>query len=120
MLSIYNKKHMKLPIKVKSKVIGLFNAIGFSFLIWIFIHPNTPKYKLEKLINHETIHFRQQLELLFVLHWVLYILFYFINLIFIYQNHRKAYRNNPFEVEANKYEDDLKNRKIYGWVQYIF
>lgn len=74
------------------------------------------------IINHEKIHFRQQVELLFVLQWLLYVLFYFINRI-KGMNHDKAYRNNPFEKEAfaNDWDRDyLKKRKFLSWLKYMY
>ncbi len=75
----------------------------------------------EQIINHEKIHFRQQVEMLFVLQWLLYVLFYFINRL-KGMNHDKAYRNNPFEKEAFANDWDLnylKKRKFLSWLNYI-
>ena len=71
--------------------------------------------------RHETIHFQQQLELLFVFQWILYGLFYLIGLV-RYRNGEQAYRENPFEREAygnDKDQDYLLNRPRYSWVRYI-
>lgn len=93
---------------------------------------------------HEKIHGQQQEELLFAgaliaavlfvvgcgwwsllslpLAFYLYGLFYLIGLL-RYRNHKKAYRNNPFEVEAFLYERDaeyLSQRKHFAWCKYIF
>lgn len=92
---------------------------GFSFFIFIWVS------RLEKnqvsLLRHEKIHFQQQLELLFVFHWLLYALFYAISR---YKRHRHyiAYRYNPFELEAYRHDEDenyLKNRKRFAWIKYI-
>lgn len=74
-----------------------------------------------RLINHEKIHFKQQLELLFVGQWILYVVFYFRNLI-KYKDHHKAYMLIPFEKEA--YANDrnmnyLKNRRAFAWWKYV-
>jgi hypothetical protein len=67
---------------------------------------------------HETIHYQQQLELLFVGQWILYFLFYAIG----YVKHRNgliAYLSNRFEVEAynnERNEDYLLTRKRYAWI----
>ena len=71
------------------------------------------------LINHERIHFRQQLEMLVIFFYVAYVVHYVINLI-RYQNHDKAYRNICFEKEAYRYEADLqyvKTRKAFSWMK---
>jgi hypothetical protein len=68
--------------------------------------------------RHETIHFQQQLELLFVFQWVLYFAFYVVAFVKC-GNGTLAYLNNPFEVEAydnEKNEDYLLTRKRYNWL----
>ncbi|RZK56269.1 MAG: hypothetical protein EOO91_12460 [Pedobacter sp.] len=73
------------------------------------------------LINHEKIHLQQQLELLILPFYVLYLLNYFINLI-IYKNHYKAYFNISFERESYHFEKDLNylsKRKLYNWAKFF-
>jgi len=75
----------------------------------------------ESTKRHETIHFWQQIELLFVFQWILYALFYIIGR-FTQGSWRMAYYSNPFEVEAYENEDDeayLENRKWWSWVKYL-
>ena len=74
-----------------------------------------------ELINHETIHFFQQLELLFVIHWIMYAFFYLIGRV-KGLNHNQAYLNNTFEKEAYANGADLLyifKRKPYGWIKYL-
>ena len=69
------------------------------------------------LINHEKIHLAQQLELLVLPFYFLYVLSYLINLI-RYKNHDRAYFNIIFEREAYKNDKDLAylaRRKIFNW-----
>ena len=71
--------------------------------------------------QHETIHFWQQIEMLFVLQWLLYGIFYVIGR-FTHGNWKMAYYCNPFEVEAYEHQEDknyLQNRKWWSWVRYI-
>lgn len=71
------------------------------------------------LINHEKIHFVQQIELLIIPFYILYFFFYLINLI-RYRNHAKAYFNICFEKEAYANERNLKylqNRGFYSWLR---
>ena len=75
----------------------------------------------EKTKTHETIHFFQQLEMLFVLQWILYVLFYVIGR-FTKGSWKSAYYGNPFEVEC--YENDLdpdylEERKFWAWTGYV-
>lgn len=72
------------------------------------------------LINHEKIHFKQQLELLLVFFYILYLLNYVINLV-KYKNHHTAYMNICFEKEAYRHEKDLNyltNRKLFNWINF--
>jgi hypothetical protein len=71
-----------------------------------------------RIIRHELIHFRQQLELLVLPFYVLYSLNYLLNLI-IYRNHHKAYRNICFELEAYANDDNpdyLLRRNMFAWI----
>ena len=89
-------------------------AISVAFWVW-------GRSAMGKTLRrHETIHFQQQLELLFVPHWILYGLFFLIGLI-KYRNGMKAYRQIPFEQEAYDNERKttyLKKRKRYAWIKY--
>ena len=67
--------------------------------------------------RHECIHFRQQLELLFLPMWVLYSLFWLIGLI-RWRDRVLAYRRNPFEREAFAHEvteNYLQERGFLSW-----
>jgi hypothetical protein len=71
--------------------------------------------------RHETIHFQQQLEMMFVLKWVLYFAFYAIGRL-RYGSWKEGYYENPFEREAYAKQDEhdyLKNRKRYAWLEFI-
>lgn len=73
------------------------------------------------LINHEKIHFKQQLELLILPFYILYLLNYLVNLV-RFRNHSKAYFQISFEKEA--YANDhnlsyLKERKLYSWLKFL-
>ena len=89
-------------------------ALSFACFVWC-------RGKLtDSLKRHETIHFQQQLELLFVFQWVLYILFWLRGYI-KYRSGAIAYIRNPFEQEAygNQHKTDyLSTRKRYSWWKY--
>lgn len=79
------------------------------------------KAKAKKIINHETIHFQQQLELGVVLFYVIYVIEYIVKSL-IYFNIQKGYYNISFEREAYTNEKNfhyLKNRKRYNWIKQI-
>lgn len=90
-------------------------AISFGPFVWC-------KGELsERVERHETIHFHQQVELLFVFQWLLYLVFYVIGLC-VHRSGRLAYRRNPFEAEAyanDRTEDYLETRRRYAWAGYL-
>jgi len=72
-------------------------------------------------INHERIHLRQQLELLVLPFFVIYVLDYLVKLI-RYRDWNLAYRNVVFEREAyeNEYDlDYLKSRSFWDFVNFL-
>lgn len=56
-----------------------------------------------RALRHETVHLYQQLFLLVVPFYVLYVLFWLIGLL-RYRSHDRAYRNIPFERSAYRLE----------------
>lgn len=79
------------------------------------------KYVNDKfVINHESIHWKQQLETLVIFFYLLYLLEYIIKL-FVYGGN--SYRNLSFEREAYNHEKNLNylsERKHFSWLKYIF
>jgi len=76
---------------------------------FIFIHPDTKV--TPRLINHERIHLRQQLEMLVIPFYVWYLIEYFT----------VGYEQNRFELEA--YDNDydlnyLSKRKWFAFIKY--
>lgn len=73
------------------------------------------------LLNHEKIHLRQQIELLWVFFFLMYGLEFLIRWI-MYRNVFKAYLNISFEKEAYANEDNLnylKDRKFWAFRRYL-
>ena len=91
------------------------NIWAVSFGIWVWCRGTIGSISK----RHETIHFKQQLELLFIFQWILYGLFWLIGL-FIYGNSKDSYRNNPFEREAYMNQLDHYDRKLYSWLKYMW
>lgn len=90
-----------------------------SFFIFI-IFRDEECAKNKTILNHESIHFIQQLEMLFVFHWLAYLLYYLIGRMKGLP-HDAAYRKIPFEIEAyanQKNFDYNKTRKPYSWLKY--
>jgi hypothetical protein len=108
-----------LPYKIytQKKIFNYYTGLSFFVFIWIS--------RLEKdesrLVHHEKIHFWQQVELLFVFHWMFYAFFYMVAR-FKGHCHYIAYRYNPFELEAFGNDPDfgyLKKRRPFAWVNYV-
>lgn len=78
------------------------------------------KYLTNKyIINHESIHWKQQMEMGILFFYIWYGLEWLIKLII----HRKqAYYHLSFELEAYNNEDDLNyliKRKHFAWIKFI-
>jgi hypothetical protein len=108
-----------LPYKIytRRKIFNYYTGLSFFIFVWIS--------RLERdevrLMRHETIHFRQQLEMLFIFHWLLYAAFYLVARAKGHC-HYIAYRYNPFELEAfanDPDEDYLTRRKPFAWAWYM-
>ncbi len=108
----------KVPFFVK-KVTGI-DAIACSLGPFVFFKSKKTEVPAET-VRHETIHFFQQLELLFVFQWILYGFFHLIGLIKTHDR-RWAYLTNPFELEAYDNEGNvnyLRERSFFAWVKYV-
>ena len=71
--------------------------------------------------RHETIHFRQQLEMLVIPFYVWYVVEFLVKLI-RYGKSNKAYRSISFEREAYDNEDKygyVAKRKMYNWIKFL-
>ncbi|MFC5044061.1 hypothetical protein ACFSTE_09125 [Aquimarina hainanensis] len=93
-----------------------------GIVLWPFIVIKDSTLKEDEIfINHEKIHLRQQVELLVVPFYILYLSEYLIRWV-QYRNSDKAYRNISFEREAYCNEHDLsylKNRKTWSFIKYL-
>lgn len=72
-------------------------------------------------INHESIHWAQEKELLIVGFYLLYVLEFFFRLITKWCWH-EAYRSISFERECYENEADMnytRNRKRFQWVRFL-
>jgi len=103
---------------VKILSLGFANAITF----YPFVFLSGKHLKLNKrILNHEKIHLRQQLELLVLPFYLWYIIEFFIRLI-AYKSRYKAYINISFEREAYAHEaqpEYLSHRRIWAFLKYL-
>jgi len=101
-------------------VLPFMKTDGITLYPFIFVRKKN-LLENKRLMNHERIHVKQELELLILPFYVLYVFNYIINLI-IYQNHKKAYLNIIFEREAYQNDFDmnyLNNRKWFSSFNYF-
>lgn len=108
-----------LPYKIytRKKIFNYYTGLSFFVFIWITRQPHDQT----QLVRHEKIHFWQQVEMLFVFHWLFYAFFYLVGRA-SGQCHYIAYRYNPFELEAFTHdpeEDYLRKRRPFAWVRYV-
>lgn len=103
-----------------SKYIVPKGYIGITIFPFMFLKSSALKGN-DVLLNHEKIHLRQQLELLIIPFFIIYIFEFLIRLIH-YKNWNLAYRNISFEREAYAKEKDLdylKSRPLFNVIKYI-
>ena len=90
--------------------------------VYPFILINDSRLQHDKLLlRHEEIHLRQQVELLILPFYLMYLVNYLINRI-RYKDHDTAYRHIVFEREAYDFEADvnyLKRRRFLAWRRYV-
>jgi len=96
------------------------NYCGLTIYPFIFLRDK--QLILDKiLINHEKIHLKQQVELLWFFFFIWYSVEYLIRFL-QFRNHQKAYKNISFEKEAynNEYNlDYLNTRKPFSFLKFL-
>jgi hypothetical protein len=109
---------------IKNKFIVRLLTLNFANAItlypFVFLMNKSQKDN-KRLINHEKIHIRQQLELLLIGFYIIYLIEFFFRLI-KYKSRYLAYYNISFEREAYDNEADftyLGKRKFWSFVKYL-
>ena len=96
------------------------NYVGLSF--WPFIILKHDALKEDAvLINHEKIHLKQQLELLIVPFYILYVTEWLLRSLF-YLNFYRGYQNISFEQEAYHNEHNMdytRERGLFSFIKYL-
>jgi hypothetical protein len=96
----------------------------FPFIILRKKYKNVERWmegRKENLIQHETIHIKQQIEMLIIPFYIWYFIEWIIKFI-KYRDAKKAYKSISFEKEANIYENRknyLEFRKPYSWIKFL-
>lgn len=73
--------------------------------------------------RHETTHALQQVECLFLLFFLIYVLEWIIKLPFCKFNRDRAYMSISFEQEAYEHQQEVyynEVRRHYAWARYLF
>ncbi len=88
---------------------------------FLFVNRGYDIKEQPETLNHEKIHARQQVEMLWIFFFLWYIAEYLVRLL-KYHSHHLAYRNLAHEREAyaNSGNDGyLPERKPYSWIRYL-
>ena len=96
------------------------NFRGLAIYPFIFLREKALKEN-QKIINHEKIHLRQQIEMLWIFFFLWYGIEFFVRWI-QFKDPLTAYFNISFEREAYANEilpDYLKKRKIWAFTKYL-
>jgi len=97
----------------------LFIVDGISLFPFVFLRERFKDTEYGKqMLNHETIHFQQAVETLFIGFYLIYLLNFAFNLV-KYGDSKIAYYSILFEHEAYDNEADLEylsKRKRYCWI----
>jgi hypothetical protein len=108
-------ENSKIPVWLS--YVAPIEIFALSFGPFVFCRDELP----DQTRTHETIHYHQQLELLFVFQWLLYVVFWVVGLV----RHRSgsiSYYENPFEIEAYNNDHDanyLEKRSLWAWRHYV-
>lgn len=93
---------------------------AITILFWIFIRKGVKLSDVD--ITHETIHWKQQIELGFIFFYIWYIIEFIIKLLYNTFNWKKAYRSISFEQEAYERQNNwnwTEFRPKYYWTKFI-
>ena len=108
-------------MKITLKILQRFSIAALSAFPFIFFAKKEMK-KNKVLVNHEKIHWAQQIETL----WIGFIVLYFGQYLYFRKikkyTHRKAYKSLMMEREARENERDLeylKKRKPWSFFKYL-
>ena len=107
---------------VYNNIIPFKGYLAMCIFPFIFVRKDARALKTTD-INHETIHGKQQIEMLWVLFFVWYGIEWFVRLVAYGFDCHLAYKNISFEQEAYLHEDDLiylNNRKLFASWKYLF
>lgn len=108
---------------IRSNIIPFsgFKAVTFWPFVFVRCSVAVGTERYARLLNHEGIHGRQQLEMLFVFFYLWYLLEWVLRSV-QYRSFHLGYRNVSFEREAYENENDvhyLESRRLFSWFGYV-
>lgn len=87
--------------------------------LYPFVFKRKDKKLTQRFIRHESIHLKQQSEMLVLFFYIWYLIEYVIRRL-QHKTWKEAYYNISFEKEAYSNENDINyNRSPYEWVKYL-
>lgn len=116
--------------KITKAIFWLKNIVGIAIVPFIIIRrddlvTNTGTWHIcqneDRLICHESIHIKQQYEMLIIFMWFWYLIEWMVRVI-QYKSFHKGYQNISFEREAKQNERNinyLRTRPRYAFLRYI-
>jgi hypothetical protein len=99
---------------------GARDAKAAAFIPFVFVRKE--EYATLIFINHERIHFRQQIETLIIGSWILHIIEDIYSRLFLKLKSPECYLYRAVEQEAYRNQHDmnyLKNRKWFSLFKYV-
>ena len=125
-MKLYRKKGHILVVSERSMdLLGLMAGVGKNgkgAAIYPFLFVREESFATPVLTNHELIHFRQQIETLFIGSWLINLLERQYAKLFLKKRNMESYTWKSSEQEAyrNQYDlEYLKNRKLWARFNYF-
>ncbi len=111
-------------IIIRNKITGFIlgkNFLAMCLYPFLLVRKEFDIVSLPQSLNHEKIHARQQIEMLWIFFFVWYFLEYLVRLVSCHSS-RQAYLNLSHEREAYAHQhnqDYITVRKPYAWLKYL-
>lgn len=97
------------------------NILAIAIYPFVLMNKQYKSKHYKRLLNHEKIHHAQQLELLILPFYIIYLLEWMYKSL-LYKSFEKGYYNISFERECYANEKKLQyltKRKLYSFLKYI-
>lgn len=102
---------------IQTKLVNHILPKGYvAITLWPFVLVRTDVTITDRLLNHESIHGEQQLEMMLIGFYLWYVVEWLVRLCI---DSKTAYRNISFEREARAHETCPNERQLFGWFKYL-